>query len=135
MRSVFPLSSVAVLASFHSSTFILSAAAVGLGIGLLVGIRRIDLDAQGVTLVPLFPLRRKQTFRWSDLGTFYRNTSRMYAMSPAMLQAAILAGKPYRVMGVYQKWNLTIPAILAPTRLGSALGADTMFALLDSYRS
>src|SRR5206468_3531307 len=51
------------------------------GIILLIGlllVRRIDIDAQGISYVPLLPLSRKQSFRWSEVGSFERSTRWMY---------------------------------------------------------
>jgi hypothetical protein len=111
-------------------------AAVVLGISLFFTPRRIDLDSQGLTYVPLNPLQRKQNFGWSDLGPVERNTSWWYSSSPyAILQAPILSGRSFRVMGVFRSRKLSLSAMWAGSPRGSALGAEALLSLLDTYRS
>ena len=115
--------------------------AIFVGSAVLYLPRRIDLDAQGITCIPLIPLWRKQSFRWSDIGTpFERNTGwtyrRVYRRSGnTILQAPILYGKPYRVMGVFPSRKLTLSPLVATSLRGSPLGEEALLFLLDSYES
>jgi len=97
-----------------------------------------DLDAHGITYIPLSPLWRKQSFKWSDIGTpFERNTGwtyrRVYRRSGyTILQAAILYGRSYRLMGVFPSRKLTLSPLVATSPRGAPLGEEALLSLLAS---
>jgi len=136
---VVPLLFVLVFAIYLRNAYIWSAFAVAWGFSvfwwIFVGTRRIDLDAEGLTLIPFVPLRRRQRFRWSEVGTFEQLTGWKYSRSPrGILQASIIGARPVSAMGgLYRSWTLKLPAWLAPSPTAPALGADALRALLNSY--
>jgi hypothetical protein len=105
---------------------------------LFVVTGRIDLDGQGISFIPLNPLRRAQSFGWSDIGDFQekRVWDSLSERRRAVLQAPIRGDQPFRGMfGLSQSFTLTVSTTFAPSRLGRPMGASGLRSLLDSYRS
>src|SRR4051794_40845131 len=99
-----PLALILAFAVYEGNLYLWSAFAVGWGFSLfwwlVAGTRRIDLDSEGLTLIPLVPLRRKQSFKWAELGSFEQNTSWKYSRSPrGILQAPVIGARPLNGMG------------------------------------
>jgi hypothetical protein len=138
---VSPAAIVLFLAVVTRNTFLWLCFGLGLALVLwllFIGIRRIDLDEQGITCIPLFPLRRKQSFRWADLDSFFETTL-WFGLNrrgrTAAVRAPILGDRPDRRMGTFQSSTLTLPAMLARSPISLAMTAKALLSLLNSYRS
>ncbi len=109
-----------------------------IGIIALIGLfltRRIDLDTEGISYVPLLPLSRKQTFRWSEIGPFERSTKRRYRGSKdTVLEAPILSGARMRFWGSRSS-KLILMTNYGTSPLGRGMDADAVLQLVASYRA
>jgi hypothetical protein len=135
LRNVFP-AAVLSFAFFRygSDSYVWPVCAVILGLSVLFTTWRVDLNAEGIDFVQLFPLWRKQRFKWSDLGPFHQYEGWGSWEAPeATLQARILSGKGFWVMGVYRSRKVWLKAEYAPSPRGTALGVEALESLLESY--
>ena len=98
--------------------------------------RRLDLDSQGISFVPLIPLRRTQTFQWSEVGSFERKTGWLYRGAPSpVYEAPIFSGRKFCVFWIWRSSKLGLSGAYAASPFGRSLDADALLALVASYRS
>jgi hypothetical protein len=134
LAPVIPLALFAYFAgAWHWWVWVLGVVAV---LMLLLAPRRIDLDSQGITYVPLVSLRRTQNFRWSDIGPFERKTGWKYRNAPAaILTAPLLSGLSFSALRVFRSSKLTLSSSFGQSPFGGGSKADALLALVNSYRS
>jgi hypothetical protein len=108
------------------------AIAVGIVV-LLLGFRRIDLDAQGITFVPFIPLLGEQRFGWSDLGVF--EWRRSWGSRYRTLQAPIMSGRSLSALVLFRSSNVIIPSSYGTSPFAPMWGGDQPLPLIDSYRA
>jgi hypothetical protein len=91
--------------------------------------RRIDLDTDGITLVPLLPLLRAQSLSFSALGRFEARKSR-----PPAVSAPVDPGATFRLAGLFRRSRLTIRAVYDTAFADCVLGAAELRDLFEDYR-
>jgi hypothetical protein len=110
---------------------------IALAIVVLAGVllppfvtRRIDIDTDGITLVPLLPILPTQRLRFASLGPFEVRSSRFAGVRAIVDEAAT-----YRVGGVLRRGEVSIAAASYKSAFGdAALRADQLRDLLERYR-
>jgi hypothetical protein len=145
LRSVLPLAIFLVFFIGRGDSFpvvwLVLVVAVGLVSGLFwwlfYGIRRVDLDGEGITYIPLLSLRRTQSFKWSEIGNFEVKTFGSHIHSPTArsLQAPIWEGRSSRVMSLLPRSTLILPTLFARRPGAAAMSANELLSLVNSYRS
>ncbi|HEX4519369.1 MAG TPA: hypothetical protein VH063_07290 [Gaiellaceae bacterium] len=110
--------------------FVYALAVLLLLICLVTGRRRVQLDRDGVTVVPLLPLRPRH-FPWSSLGPFAQKRVRGVTTfkAPALDPSAVSAAR------LFPRSGLTLQAVYGPGWLAAALPPAELGLLLESYRS
>ncbi len=89
--------------------------------------RRIDLDEDAASVVPLFPFLRARRVPWSSIGPFTSTRERAFTL----LRAPLLHPAPH---GFVRRDGLSFQAVYGPGWLDAPLPADQFAELLESYR-
>jgi hypothetical protein len=103
--------------------------AVALALASVFVTRRIDLDTDGITLVPLLPLLRPQHVSFAALGRFEARQSR-----PPAVSAPLEPGATFRVGGLFRRSRLTIHAVYDTAFGDGVLPAADLRAVFEDYR-
>jgi hypothetical protein len=93
--------------------------------------RRIDIDGDAITVVPLLPLTRKRRIPWSSLGPFTQKRERGFTVLSAH-QAGKRVG---RFITFGSPDSFSVQAVYGHGWLGAPLSVDEFAALLEAYRS
>jgi hypothetical protein len=99
---------------------------------------RIELDGDGITLLPLVPVRPRQRIPFNSLGSFDLKKPSRFGRGYYYLtvRAPITEpGRNYLVGGFIPRHSLEIQAIFALKGSSKSLGADELVALLEEYRT
>lgn len=97
---------------------------------LLTATRRIDLDRDRITIVPLLPVRRSGSVFWSSLGPF--ESRRRNGITT--LRAQSLDPPPWR-SPLSRKGMFSLPASYGPGWFDPPLAASSLADLLERYRT
>jgi hypothetical protein len=123
------------IALWRGLTFVLIVLPLALIGGTVSQERRIEVEADGSTFVPLLPLRRRWRFPFSALGRFHvKRTSWWLRDDVAVVTAPIVDPRPTDVSGgIFARTAVEIPAVYAPARGEPALEPQELVDLLTTY--
>ena len=102
-------------------------AAVVIGAAVATTTKRIDLDKNTLTLVPLLPILRKQRLPLGRVGTFRE-------IPISSVRADLDFGTGYRYAWVYPTSTLRLELFYGPSHGSRPLTATQFSALVDAYR-
>jgi hypothetical protein len=102
--------------------------AVAIALASVFVTRRIDLDTDGITLVPLLPLLRAQHVSFAALGRFEAR------QSPPAVSAPLGPGATFRVGSLFRRSRLTIHAFYDTAFGDGVLPAAALRDLFEDYR-
>ncbi len=101
--------------------------------------KRIDIDADGLTVVPLLPLRRSQRFAFRCLGAFSPVTvpwyQYRYGRQGLWVRVPITSGPSYKLAGLFSQRHIDFSATFTAPGQASALTQAELVELLERYRS
>jgi hypothetical protein len=93
--------------------------------------RRIDLDLDAITLIPLLPFLRRRRVPWSSLRPFKQRR----VAGSALFEAAPLMPPPPTYLSFSSRGSVTVGAAYGPRFLGPPLPARELGELLERYRT
>lgn len=117
---------------------------VGAAIALACTERRIDVDGDGITIVPALPIRPAQRFRFDSPGAFVPRWQEamgakwMRGYSPpgyVGVQVPITGGPSYRFAGVFPQRTIKLNTLYAAPGQPNALSIAELCDLLEMYRT
>jgi hypothetical protein len=103
--------------------------AVAVALASLFVTRRIDLDTDGITLVPLLPVLRAQSLPFGALGSFETRESR-----PPTVSAPVDPSATFRLAGLFRRSRLSIRAVYDTAFADGVLGAAELRDIFEGYR-
>jgi len=101
--------------------------------------KRIDIDADGITVVPLLPLRRSQRFAFQCLGPFSPKKVQWYqyryGSENLWVRVPIASGPSYKLAGLFAQRHIDFSATFTAPGQASPLTQAELVELLERYRS
>jgi len=99
------------------------------------GIRRIDLDEDGLTLIPTLPVRPRRRYLFRHLGPFHVHTTELRGRAPMLsVRSTVEPGSPYRVLGIWPREEVSVGQGYALSYGGEPLSLDELVAVLEQRR-
>jgi hypothetical protein len=104
--------------------------------------KRIDVDGDGITIVPLVGIRPSQHFRFDCLGPFASRPPQWYRYMAvtswaqnSFVRVPITSGPPYKIAGLFAQQKIDFSTLYTGPGQATALSRTELIELLERYRT